>query len=947
MTVPGSGHPEGSSQTPDIPSKVEQDSSTEPAVPAPGNVLGPVAAKGPKRWGVEPDWSKIPSEALGRLNRKDPDGPQWGTSATDARRLATQDQEPQPAWNLPGFSTPDAPAETDQAEPAKTLPATTKGEPAPTHVGPNALLAAERPGPSGVDHVAPGLSPAAPREQASAAPVPEVDTSGDHYVPIFDEPDFDEPPYPDDLSYPDPFEPHTVPPASGPGPDAPAPTPASASTPAPLRSGAELEAQAQAALTKLVGSDAARLRPDQWTAIEALVAYQRRALVVQRTGWGKSAVYFVATSLLRAQGHGPTIIISPLLALMRDQIAAAQRAGIKAVTINSANVTEWDEIHAAISAGEIDVLLCSPERLNNPAFRDTVLPRLAHSAGLVVVDEAHCISDWGHDFRPDYRRIRTLLTELPTGIPVLATTATANERVTTDIAEQLAATDAAHSEVLVLRGTLDRDSLHLGVVSLGDQPQRVAWLNAALNQVPGSGIIYCLTISQAQEVTEQLRAGGHNVATYTGQTDPTERELLESQLKNNEVKALVATSALGMGFDKPDLGFVFHLGAPSSPIAYYQQVGRAGRGVAQALVVLLPGSEDKRIWDYFGSQSFPDQDQVTRTLSVLEAARAQGNPTVSLPVLETQVDLKRTRLELMLKVLDVDGAVTRVQGGWQATGTQWHYDQDRYTRVAQARDAEQQAMITYIGLQTCRMVFLRGVLDDPTLDQGNCGRCDNCGGLNFVVNLDPETVKTARAAMDRPGLEFAPRKMWPTALKNLNIDLSGRIATEDQAQPGRVIARLDGLGWSAPLRELFTPGAPDQEVPVALRTAAAQVLSAWPQIQQVEGIVAVRSTTRPVLTHHLAQGLSTLLGKPLIGAIGPVAGHQAPDRHDTNSALRLASVVRRLESQLSGPAAAGIPGRTILLVDDYVDSGWTMTVATKILKDLGAGTVLPFALAQF
>src|SRR5437763_754335 len=279
--------------------------------------------------------------------------------------------------------------------------------------------------------------------------------------------------------------------------------------------------RAEEHLRALAGPDAT-LRDDQWRAIEALVVGRRRALVVQRTGWGKSAVYFVATALLRAQGAGATRIVSPLLALMRNQVAAAERAGIHAHTINSANVEEWDGVQARVHDGSVDVLLVSPERLNNPAFRRDVLPKLAAEAGLLVIDEAHCISDWGHDFRPDYRRIRTLLADLPAGIPVLATTATANTRVMNDVAEQL---------------------------DVGDTT---------------------------------------------------------------------------------DLGFVAHLGGPQSPIAYYQQVGRAGRGIDRADVVLLPGREDEDIWRYFASVGFPPEPVVRETLRVLTEASAP----MSTPALE-------------------------------------------------------------------------------------------------------------------------------------------------------------------------------------------------------------------------------------------------------------------------------------------------------------------------
>ncbi|MEO9222336.1 MAG: RecQ family ATP-dependent DNA helicase, partial [Mycobacteriaceae bacterium] len=353
----------------------------------------------------------------------------------------------------------------------------------------------------------------------------------------------------------------------------------------------DLRAQAEQLLRQLAGG-AAVLREDQWVAIEALVVQRRRALVVQRTGWGKSAVYFIAASLLRSAGSGPTIIVSPLLALMRNQVAAAERAGVRAATINSGNVTEWDEVHAEVSAGNLDVLLVSPERLNNPDFRERVLPSLAADAGLVVVDEAHCVSDWGHDFRPDYRRIRTLLAELPEGVPVLATTATANDRVVTDVASQLG---VGGGDTFVLRGGLDRQSLHLSVVQVNGSQRRAAWLAQHLAELPGSGIIYTLTVAQAEELAGHLNEQGHTVGAYTGRTDPGEREALESDLLGNRVKALVATSALGMGFDKPDLGFVIHLGAPASPIAYYQQVGRAGRASDRAEVVLLPGAEDRDI----------------------------------------------------------------------------------------------------------------------------------------------------------------------------------------------------------------------------------------------------------------------------------------------------------------------------------------------------------------
>jgi len=699
--------------------------------------------------------------------------------------------------------------------------------------------------------------------------------------------------------------------------------------------GTDVRAEAERHLRALVGRDDVTLRDDQWTAIEALVVGRRRALVVQRTGWGKSAVYFVSTLLLRSAGAGPTVIVSPLLALMRNQIAAAERAGIRAVTINSTNVEEWEPIQQAVADGEVDVLLVSPERLNNPGFRDQVLPRLAATCGLLVVDEAHCISDWGHDFRPDYRRIRTLLTDLPGGIPVLATTATANARVSADVAEQLGASgihgEGLGPEVLVLRGSLDRESLRLAVLRLPTPEQRLGWLADHLAEQPGSGIVYCLTVAATQEIAAYLRSRGHHVAAYSGQTDPTERLALEEQLAAGQIKALVATSALGMGFDAT-LGFVVNLGAPQSPVAYYQQVGRAGRGTDRASVVLLPQPEDRDIWAYFASLAFPREDQVRHTLRVLAE---EGRP-LSTASLETYVDLGRTRLEQMLKVLDVDGAVRRVRGGWEATGESWTYDAERYARVSEARRREQQAMLDYLDTDRCRMWFLRDQLDDPAIDgHEHCGRCDRCGGVSLATNVSDAAVGEARTRLARPGVVVESRSMWPSALANLGLDLKGRIGAG--AEPGRAVARLTDLGHGQTLRELFGGEPRDSRVPDSLVPAVIEVLQDWRP--EVEGLVVVESATRPSLTTDLADGLSRYLRCPVVGRWAIADPTVAPGQGAMNSAQRVAAVTRRF--RLEGE----IPAGPVLLVDDQVVTGWTLTLAANALRQAGATAVLPLVLA--
>jgi ATP-dependent DNA helicase RecQ len=683
--------------------------------------------------------------------------------------------------------------------------------------------------------------------------------------------------------------------------------------------------QAEAVLQALAGPDAV-LRPDQWTAIAALVSERRRVLCVQRTGWGKSAVYFVATALLRRAGAGPTVIVSPLLALMRNQVAAAGKAGIHARTINSANLEEWDDISAEVAAGAVDVLLISPERLNNPDFRDNVLPKLAGTCGLLVVDEAHCVSDWGHDFRPDYRRLRTLLGELPPNTPVLATTATANARVTDDVAEQL-------GDALVLRGPLDRESLRLGVLRLPSPAHRLAWLADHLDTIPGSGIIYTLTVAGAADTATFLRSRGFAVAAYSGQSEDADRRAAEDDLLHNRIKALVATSALGMGFDKPDLGFVIHLGAPPSPIAYYQQVGRAGRAVETADVLLLPGAEDEAIWRYFASLAFPPESQVRAVLDVL----GEADRPLSTPALEARVELRRSRLELMLKVLDVDGAVRRVRGGWVSTGLPWQHDAARYDRIAAARAAEQDAMREYIGGSLdCRMGYLRRHLDDP--GAGACGRCDMCGAPWYPVDVSDAALAAARAALGRAGVEIAPRRMWPTGLAAVGIALSGKIPPADLAQPGRAVGRLSDLGWGDRLRRAVGVDAP---VPDEVFAGVVEALAAWARGEgrwpaRPVGVVSIASPSRPALVASLASRIASVGRLPLLGSV-EVIGPVAPA--GVNSAQR----VRALHDAFALPALPPLDG-PVLLVDDYVDSGWTMTFAARALRHAGVPMVLPFAL---
>jgi ATP-dependent DNA helicase RecQ len=667
-------------------------------------------------------------------------------------------------------------------------------------------------------------------------------------------------------------------------------------------------------LERLAGPGA-RFREHQLEAITDLVEERARVLCVQRTGWGKSAVYFIATSLLRERGAGPALIVSPLLALMRNQIAAAQRLGIRAHTINSTNREAWAEVRQLLADDAVDLLLISPERLNNPQFRGEMLPLFAERVGLLVVDEAHCISDWGHDFRPDYRRLAEMLERLPEGVAVLCTTATANDRVVADIAEQLA---LGHAGALkTYRGPLGRASLRLEVVELPAQADRLAWLATHLPRLPGSGIVYTLTKRDADAVAEFLTARGIAAEAYSGEIDSETRIAVEERLLRNELKAVVATSALGMGYDKPDLAFVVHYQAPGSVISYYQQVGRAGRAIDSADVVLLRGHEDRRIQDFFIEQAFPPQERVERVLEAL----ADGGATTQ--ELMSAVNLGKARIEAMLKVLDVEGAVRREGTRWVRTEQPWSYDGERYAKVTALRRAEQRAMAQFGADGRCLMRALREELDDP--DPSDCGICSVCTGPRFDAPLDPELVRAAQIHLRSRPLVIEPKKMAP--------DPEGRmrkLGEDVRAEEGRALARIGDGGWDPLVQAGRRAGRVDDE----LVGAAAEAVRGFP----VEWVAAVPSKRSGDLVPDFARRLAHALGLPFHDVLART-GDNPPQREMANSAQQVANV--RGQFAVTGD----VPPGPCLLVDDLRHSGWTLAMVAGQLRRRGAAAVYPFALA--
>jgi len=668
-------------------------------------------------------------------------------------------------------------------------------------------------------------------------------------------------------------------------------------------------------LRDLAGPHAA-FREHQLESIRDVAEDRARVLCVQRTGWGKSAVYFVATALLRAQGAGPALIVSPLLALMRNQIAAAGRLGLRAHTVNSTNREEWETVQALLAEDAVDLLLISPERLNNPQFRDRMLPLFAERVGLVVVDEAHCISDWGHDFRPDYRRIADVLERLPPGVAVLATTATANDRVVADVEEQLRA-GHAEAPLRTYRGPLGRSSLRLEVVELPGQADRLAWLATHLPSLPGSGIVYTLTKRDTEQVASWLTGRGIAAEAYSGETETERRVGVEDRLLANDVKAVVATSALGMGYDKPDLGFVVHYQAPGSVIAYYQQVGRAGRALDRAEVVLLRGAEDRRIQDFFIEQAFPRREVVDRVLARLEEEATVRD-------LMAEVNLGRGRIDALLKVLDVEGAVERRGSSWVRSGAEWHYDAERYERVTALRRHEQAAMAAFGADGRCLMRALQEELDDP--EPEDCGRCAVCAGPRFDAPLDPVLVRAAVDHLRSQPLTIEVKKMAP--------DVEGRmrkVPEDAQLEEGRALARLGDGGWDPVVQAGLRAGT----LPDELVAAAADLVRAWRV--PLGWVTAVPSRRTGDLVPGFARRLAEALGLPFAPVLAR-AEDRPPQREMANSAQQAANV--RGAFAVTGEVPAG----PCLLVDDVRFSGWTLAMVGGQLRRRGAGPVHPLAL---
>lgn len=679
---------------------------------------------------------------------------------------------------------------------------------------------------------------------------------------------------------------------------------------------------------KLAGENALP-REDQLAAVEALLIDKKRTLVVQTTGWGKSAVYWIAAKAVRESGGGVVLVVSPLLALMRNQVESATNAGLKAATINSSAPEEWSQIETDILADRLDIIFVSPERLANPGFRSRVLAGIKGRIGLLVIDEAHCISSWGHDFRPDYQLIsRLLLANAET--PVLCTTATANNRVTEDIAAQLG------TGTFVLRGQLTRESLHLAVISNLKAAEQFAWVSDAVGALIGSGIVYTQTIEKAERLTQFLSEQGYNAAAYHGQIENEDRLRVENLLMENKLKVVVATSALGMGYDKPDLAFCIHVGSPGSPIDYYQQIGRAGRSLEKAMVVLIADPvADPKLWEHFASSTIPKKPEIE---AVLKCVNDSLSPLSSIDVAD-RAKVTRPKAELLLKTLAVENAVLRSDLGWVSGVSGWEYPAAKYAAILESRKSEAERMAQYARATSCLETQLRIALDDVIDPNAKCGRCSVCvGKIQDGIPSIPRQTTVAKAQQFLRGIDnpIETRKRWPKNYILPSVDVRNTVITANQmAQNGRSLAYADDAAWGDEIQTALKTG----ELSDSLKEGLREVLIRWKP--QVTTVVPVPSSRNNKLIESLAKFVAEGLGANYTECLN-VKPPKDPSKR-TPLPLRPEELAWRITIK----EGEYLFNEHVLLVDDTVVTRWTSTIASAILRNAGAESVKTLALHQF
>ncbi len=673
-------------------------------------------------------------------------------------------------------------------------------------------------------------------------------------------------------------------------------------------------------LKKYYGKNA-EFRQGQEEAISSVLA-GKRTLVVQKTGWGKSLVYFLATKIIRQETNKVTLIISPLLALMNNQIESANRLGMNVKTLNSENTEEWDSIIEEINNNNVDALIISPERLANDDFKEMLTANLTVNVGLFVVDEAHCISDWGHDFRPDYRRIVDIVKLLPPNIPIVATTATANNRVVNDIKAQLG------NDIIISRGGLVRESLAIQVIKLASKEERLAWLTSNMDKISGTGIIYCLTVNDCKLVEKWLKEKDYICESYYAAVAKEKKEEIIEKFMNNHIKVLVATVAFGMGFDKKDISFVIHFQKPANIVSYYQQIGRAGRAIDRAYAILFCGSEDDEINNYFIDSAFPTEKTMSEVINLV-----MQNPGLRKTDFERNINMKPTRIEKCLKYLLVNGDIYKDGPKYYKTPRLWEPDLKKSEQITEIRKNELKQMNEFVHTSDCYMRYIANALDD--VESKPCGCCTNCTKQHiFDTNVSLADVRKAQLFIKNDFNVIEPRKKWPISVK---ISDKNMILSEWLCEPGRVLSNYGDAGWGKHVAECkYKAGAFDEQ----LVDASVELLREFVVESKIEWVTGIPSLRRPELVRNFAIKTARRLGIPYVEAI--IKTNNGRCQKELNTGYLQFQNAYDTFKVLSDNVVNG----NVLLIDDMVDSRWTFTVCGYKLRDNGCGKVYPFALAN-
>lgn len=679
----------------------------------------------------------------------------------------------------------------------------------------------------------------------------------------------------------------------------------------------DLEYSIKKILKKIYGENA-EFREGQFEAIVETLK-NKRTLVVQKTGWGKSLVYFISTTILREMGKGVTLVISPLLVLMENQKTAAEVLGLRCANISSQlNKDEKLEVIDKIINNEIDLVFITPESLFLKEFQEN-LPNI--NIGLMVIDEAHCISDWGHDFRLKYGNIYKILKILPENVPILATTATANNRVVEDLKKQLG------DNVFVSRGNLMRDSLAIQILKLEDIEERYAWILENLKKLPGTGIIYCLTQRDCQNLSDFLEINGIKARAYYSR--PKDEDFLNEEAETlfyrNEIKVIVATIKLGMGYDKGDVSFVIHFQQPSNVVAYYQQIGRAGRNLEKAYTFLMTGKEDKKIQDYFINSAFPTKLECQKVLECIYQHTDEG---FSLSQIESEVNLKHSRIEKVLMFLENSENIVKEKSKYYATIKEFKYDEKHYNEITEIRRKEQQQMRDLIETKECYNKFIVNALDD--MANNSCGCCENCLGYEeFSSEIKREFLEKAQNYLEKLVIPIEPRKKWAkttitsaTKIEQNHVGIA--LSKYGVYKYGKMVER-DKYSESG----YFCDELVNKSYEVLLPIISEH------NIQAMIPVPSLRSDIVLDFTQRLAKKCEI----PYIEALYKTPAEQ--QKQMVNSSHQCENALRsfHLKEDIKIP-------ENIILIDDIVDSKWTMTVCGNLLINGGATLVFPFALAD-